>query len=155
MRLYVVRHAEARPKSEDPERHLTTRGETDARRVAALLRPLELQVDQLWHSTKARARQTAELLAEAMSVGSMTERDDLGPNDDVRPIVKELKRRDAGDVMIVGHMPFCSLLASDLLVSSAEADIVGFRTVTVACLERDDEGGAWRVAWVVSPELCA
>ena len=43
-------------------------------------------------------------------------------------------------------------LASLLLAGDEEAGVVGFRTVAVACLDRDQEG-RWRLAWHVSPDV--
>ena len=44
MRLYLVRHGEAKPAGEDAERHLSDAGVRDAERVAAFLMPLGLRV---------------------------------------------------------------------------------------------------------------
>jgi len=156
VRLYLVRHGEALPGDVDPERRLSPRGRADARKVAACLEPLGLRVEAVWHSPKARARQTAEILAEALArAGDLVERDGLAPNDDVEPVASEVERRD-GDLMIVGHMPLLGRLASLLVAGDEAADVVGFRTVTVCCLDRDDAGdGAWRIAWVVSPDTAA
>ena len=63
MYLYLARHGEARRKEQDPERPLTEAGSETARRVAALLRASGLSVGGIHHSTKLRARQTAEILA--------------------------------------------------------------------------------------------
>ena len=152
MRLYLVRHGEAQPGHVDPERHLTPRGQADARAVTACLESLGLRVEAVWHSTKARARQTAEILARALAeCGDLAERDGLAPNDDVEPVADNVQRRDA-DLMIVGHMPFMGRLASLLVAGDPGADVVGFRTATVCCLDRGD-GGAWRIAWVASPDI--
>jgi len=160
VRLYLVRHGEAQSKAADPERRLSPQGRADAKAVAALLEPLGLRVEAVWHSPKARARQTAEILAEALDVaaatgtaggaGRLIERDGLAPNDDVLPVADDLERRD-GDLMIVGHMPFVGRLASLLAAGDEAADVAGFRTVAVCCLDRDD-AGTWRIAWVVSPD---
>lgn len=152
MRLYLVRHGEAKPKDADPERHLTSRGEADARRMAGFLKPLGLTVAEVWHSGKARARQTAEILTRALTViREMLQVDGLGPLDDVRPVVEAIGRIDE-DMMIVGHMPFQARLAGALLAGDAEKEFVGFTTVATACLDRDDDG-RWHLAWLISPEL--
>jgi broad specificity phosphatase PhoE len=66
MRIYLVQHGEAKSEEEDPRRTLTDKGVGEVQKVAEFLRPLTLAVDTVWHSGKARAQQTAELLAEAL-----------------------------------------------------------------------------------------
>src|SRR5262245_49775531 len=62
MELDLVRHGEAKPESEDPERSLTDRGEETVRRMAAWGAQVGLRVDQIRHGGKRRAEQTADLL---------------------------------------------------------------------------------------------
>ena len=147
MRLYLVQHGEAKSKDEDPERHLTEKGVRDVEKTAAFLKPLGLSAGGVWHSGKARARQTAEALAQ----GGAVERPGLAPNDPVEPVKEELARAEA-DVMIVGHLPFLGKLASLLVVGSESAGVVAFRNAGVVCLERG-EGGAWWTTWALIPEI--
>ncbi len=165
MRLYLVQHGEAKSKDEDPERHLTEKGVRDVEKVAAFLKPLGLCAGGVWHSGKARARQTAETLAQAVTAeGGAVERPGLAPNDPVEPVKEELARaassrrpevptdRAEADVMIVGHLPFLGKLASLLVAGSESAGVVAFRNAGVVCLERG-EGGAWRTTWALIPEI--
>ena len=152
MRLYLVRHGQAQPSDVDPRRGLTPRGRADARRVAEFLKPLDLTVADLWHSGKPRAQQTAEILATALTVaGEVAEREGLAPLDPIDDALADVSRRD-DDLMIVGHMPFQARLASALLAGAAGGAFVGFVTVAVACLDRDDHG-TWRLLWMICPEL--
>ena len=65
MNLYLVQHAEARPKKEDPKRPLSEKGRADIQKVAAYAaRHTSIELGQINHSGKTRARQTAEALAE-------------------------------------------------------------------------------------------
>ena len=152
MRLYLVRHGEAKPKQEDPERHLTEKGRRDAEKVAAFLKPLGLCVRALWQSGKARAAQTAEILARSLAVEEgVLERPGLAPNDSVEPVKAEVERA-AGDLVIVGHLPFLDKLASLLVAGREGTDAVAFLCAGVVCLERGEEG-AWSVLWAVTPDL--
>jgi phosphohistidine phosphatase len=67
--LWLLRHAEAEPHGarSDAERRLTARGEAQARAAGVALARLEVDFDAVLFSPKARARQTAELAAEAWS----------------------------------------------------------------------------------------
>ena len=106
MRVYLVQHGEAKSKEEDPQRPLREKGTADVVKVADLLAPLGLTVRGIWHSGKARAAQTAQLLAAAVTATEgVTRRDDMSPNDPVEPLQKAVESSD-GDVMLVGHLPF-------------------------------------------------
>jgi hypothetical protein len=49
MKVYLVQHGEAKPKSIDPTRPLTERGHQDAQHVAAFAERLGLEVRQIRH----------------------------------------------------------------------------------------------------------
>jgi phosphohistidine phosphatase len=152
MKLYLVQHAKAASEQVDPQRPLTEEGRRDVQRVAAFIKPLNLCVDYLWHSGKKRAAQTAELLAEVIRINkAKTARDGLGPNDDVTVLRDELTSPE-GDVMIVGHLPFVSKLASLLLAGFESADTVAFRQGGIVCLSRS-ETDEWQIDWMIIPEL--
>jgi phosphohistidine phosphatase len=61
VRVYLVQHGRAKSEEEEPQRRLTDKGIGEVQKVAVFLRPLELRIDAVWHSGKARAQQTAEL----------------------------------------------------------------------------------------------
>ena len=91
MLLYLVQHAESKSKQDDPERHLSEKGVREAEAVAAFLRPLGLGVREIWNSGKARAAETAEILARVVkSDHGVRERDGLAPNDSIRPVREQL-----------------------------------------------------------------
>ncbi len=162
MKLYFVQHAKAASKQVDPQRPLTEEGRRDIQKVAAFIKPLNLCVDYLWHSGKRRAVQTAEFLAEVVEINkAQTIHDGLGPNDDVTVLRDDLALAQQ-DVMIVGHLPFLSKLASLLLGGSEprpskrgegeSANTVAFKQGGIVCLRRADEN-QWQIDWMVTPEL--
>jgi phosphohistidine phosphatase len=151
MLLYLVQHGEAAPEDVDPQRRLTENGNADVRKIAGLLRALDLNVKTIWRSGKARAAETAEILAPAMGVAVPTMRPGLSPNDPTQPIQEEIARSD-DDLMIVGHLPFLGKLASALLTGWEAADIVAFRQGGILCLERLHESG-WKTRWMIIPDL--
>ncbi len=63
MLLYLVQHAEAASEAEDAARDLTQKGRMDIESVAHHLKRLNLQVSQIFHSGKTRAKSTARVLA--------------------------------------------------------------------------------------------
>jgi phosphohistidine phosphatase len=152
MKLYLVQHAKAASKDVDPQRALTDEGRRDIEKIATFFKPLKLTVDVLWHSGKTRAAQTAETLAQVVKVKEGTiARDGLAPNDDVEVLKDDLDASD-NDVMIVGHLPFLSKLASLLLADDESAGTVAFQQGVVVCLEQPAEG-QWQIDWMIIPEL--
>jgi phosphohistidine phosphatase len=152
MRVYLVQHGESRPEEEDPQRRLTDEGVRNVQKVAQFLRPLGLKLETIWHSGKPRAQQTAEILAGAVSARQgMLQRNGLAPKDPVAP-VKQAIEQSAGDLMIVGHLPFLGKLAALLVADNEEREIVAFRFGCVVCLERIEDG-PWKLAWMIVPAL--
>ena len=151
MKLYLVQHAKAASKDIDPARSLTEEGLRDIRKVAAFIKPMNLSVDYLWYSGKKRAQQTAECLAEVITINQEhTARDGLAPNDDVKAIenqIMSLKR----DIMIVGHLPFLSKLACLLVTGRDSSETVAFRNAGVVCLNYNDN--QWQLDWLIIPEI--
>ena len=151
MDLYLVQHGEARPETEDPERSLTDRGAEAVRRMAAWAAQVGVRVDQIRHSGKRRAEQTAALLAERLSPTQGTIAvEGLNPNDDVRPVAEAL-RGERGRSCWSAISPFLDRLASLLLTGDPEAGVVRFRNAGIVCLS--DREGKWAVNWVMSPDL--
>ena len=152
MTLYLVQHAKAASKDVDPQRPLTDEGRRDVKKVAAFIKPLNRSVDFLWHSGKTRAAQTAEVLAEVVEVKKQAAaRDGLAPNDDVVAMKEEIVASEH-DIMIVGHMPFVSKLASLLLTGDESVGAVAFQQGSIVALEQHAED-QWHINWMVTPEL--
>ncbi len=157
MYLYLVRHGEAKSKEQDPERPLTEAGSEMVRRVATLLGGIRLSVGGIHHSTKLRARQTAEILAAGSgAVAPVTEVPNLDPLADVEELAESLSRATT-DLMLVGHLPHLDRLASRLVSGDAGHEIFSFPACGVLCLRRrpeseSREGGAvWTVCWMLDP----
>ena len=151
MKLYIVRHGMAASGAVDPQRGLTQVGRAQVEKVAKHLKSLNLTVDCVWHSGKARAEQTAKILAEALTVKEgVIAHAGLSPNDYVPPIRDEIV--SAGqDVMIVSHLPFVAVLTAVLLTGSQSNWPINFNEATTVCLERQSDNN-WQEQWVVAPE---
>jgi phosphohistidine phosphatase len=152
VRIYLVRHGLALSKSEDPEKGLSDTGRKDVARVSDILEQTGAGVDHLYHSGKARARQTAEILAQSVLWDPQLETaGDLNPTDPVEPWIGKIEALDK-DTMLVGHMPFMGKLASRLVTGSEDAELIQFTPGTVACLERTEKGG-WVILSVTIPQF--
>lgn len=148
MHLYLVRHGQAQSRHDDPQRGLTDAGTREVRRMADHLAERAIVVDRIWHSDKARAAQTAALIAERLNPpDGCVERDGLKPNDSVTPIAESLEAFE-GSLMIVGHLPFVDDLAERLLGSHPTGRLTP--CAGVMCLRRG-EHGAWSGLWMTRP----
>ncbi len=151
MDLFLVQHGEAKSEAEDPERPLTDRGTETVRRMANWAAEIGLKVDQIRHSGKRRAEQTAMLLAERLSPPQgVIVVPGLKPNDDVRPVAEELQDQQ-GSVMLVGHLPHLSRLAGLLLTGDSERTVIRFQMAGIVCLSNQES--QWAVHWIMRPDL--
>ena len=117
MRLYLVQHGQAKTEEEDPERSLTVDGVDGVGRVARqAVDWLGVRVDRVVHSGKTRARQTAEIWGGLLD-SEVEQADALAPNDDSSTWVARLDAQ-AGDLMLVGHLPHLARLAGLLLTGA-------------------------------------
>jgi phosphohistidine phosphatase len=150
MQIYLVQHAEAVPQKENPERPLTEAGRQASADVGVMAAKLAVEVHQIRHSGKTRARQTAEILAESLAPsGGVVQMDGLAPLDDVAPVAIELSQRNQS-LMLVGHLPFMERLAGIMLTGDAEKAVVKFTKAAIVCLSLD---GHWQVAWILTSEM--
>ena len=150
MRLCVVQHAEAKAAEVDPSRGLTPKGMADVRKVASHLHKIHVEVKHIYHSGKARAQETAAILAEHLKpVKGVTKAEGLGPQDDVEIWIERLKLLDE-DVMLVGHLPHLRRLAAMLLCGDPEKPLIHFRMGGVVCLVRTED--AWSLEWAITPD---
>jgi phosphohistidine phosphatase len=106
----------------------------------------------MWHSDRVRAIQTANILARTILFkGKMIQRNDLGPDDPVAPVIREIKKA-RGDLMIVGHQPFLGKLASRLLTRKPSGEIVKLSTSSIVALGSEN-GQNWAVEWLLPRNL--
>jgi len=151
MFVYLIQHARAKSKEEDPERGLTEEGLEEARRCFRFFARTGAGVAEVWHSGKKRAEQTADLLARTLDeTPRVAEREGLDPKDDVEATAEALAGV-RGDVAVVGHMPHLARLASLLLARDAGREVVRFRNGGVVALVREESD--WHLAWMITPEV--
>ncbi len=149
MKLYLIQHAQAKSKQEDPNRGLTQEGKNSIRKTAAFFAALKPEIAEIRHSTKLRAKETAQVLAaELDKTNILRQYEGMTPHDPVEPLVHELTTA-AGPLAIVGHLPFLSKLASRLLCGDETAQPITFYNAGIVCLVKTDV--AWQVEWIVQP----
>lgn len=153
MRVYLVQHAKALSEEEDESRPLSKAGQEDIARIAEYAgQQLNLSIDQILHSGKTRAKQTAEILAEQLNPSEgVTQGDSLSPLDDVTKWGEHIQETDRV-LMLVGHLPHLGRLASFLITGDKDAEVISVRNAALNCLERNiDE--SWVVRFIISPNM--
>jgi len=160
------------PKDQDPDRPLSTQGQSDIQRLAGRLAEYlagggpsgDMGVGCILHSDKLRAEQTARIIADSLeSSVSVESCSGISPNDNAAAFVEERNLEqcssqgkgqqmdgDAGSTMIVSHMPFVSNLCSTLLTGSTEVEF-DFTPGTLVCLFYEYE--EWSMEYMVRPEF--
>jgi len=148
MKLYFLRHGKAdwpdwdRP---DDERPLTKQGKKEMRRVAELLRELEVEPALILSSPLPRALQTAEIVAERLSI-ELKQDPALAPGFSRANLQKILSRTRKRDLMIVGHEPDFSMTITALTGGRIKLAKGG-----LARVDLDNPAGDGRLVWLIPP----
>ena len=150
MHLYLARHGECSSTSLEPS--LSEQGKKDIQKLSSLLKPLNIQIENIFHSGKLRAKQTAELLQQNILCShEITEKQGLNPNDDVVYWAEQLIHFKH-DILLVGHLPFMSKLVSQLITNNEQPEVVHFHPGTFVCLEHFGDA-RWAIDFVIHPSL--
>ena len=142
MNLYLLRHGIA-TANDDPEnvpdsdRPLTPKGVKRMRKAAKGLRRMGIPFDRILTSPLVRARQTAEIVAQALGLGDhLEEISVLAPGNSVSDLWSSLAPyKDHEHLLLVGHEPLLNAILGFLLTHDER------RSVTVAF----KKGGLCRV----------
>jgi phosphohistidine phosphatase len=153
MDLLIIRHgiAEARSSGgDDDSRRLTDEGRKKMRRGAKGLLRLLPELEALVSSPLVRARETAEILAEAYGGLAIEETACLEPEREPKELCDWLQARAAtGTLAIVGHEPHLSHAASWFL-SGLRHSFVELEKGGICLLSFTDEIGGGRARLVFS-----
>jgi phosphohistidine phosphatase len=153
MKLYLVQHGKAKTKDESSDRPLTDEGKDASGKTACFAaEQAQVSVNAVLHSGKTRTRDTAEIMAAYLCpVKGTIEEKDLLPNDDPQEWASRLSG-EKEDIMLVGHLPQLSKLASLLLAGSDEKFSIDFKNSGIVCLQKNDNSN-WLLSWLVTPEI--
>jgi phosphohistidine phosphatase len=152
MALYLVQHGKSLPKDVDPDQSLSDEGVAETKRIAGVARGYQVKVSLIRQSGKKRARQTAQILAEALNpAGGVAEVSGLKPLDEVAAAAAELDA--AANTMLVGHLPFMERMAAFLVTGSADKPIIKFQNSGIVCLKKDPVSDSWVIAWTLMPNI--
>jgi phosphohistidine phosphatase len=164
MNLYILRHGIAVEQGtpgyeKDADRPLTPEGERKLLQIAEAMEALGLTFDLILSSPYVRARQTAELVAEAFEARKKLElADSLTPGGSTRKLVELLHHLQPPpeNVLLVGHEPYLSGLVSLLVSGEATLAVVmkkgGLCKLTTASLKH---GRCATLEWLLTPKQMA
>ncbi len=158
MLVYLVRHGIAEdydPASgkKEAERELTEEGRKKAREVGKGLKALGGVPERIGSSPLTRARQTAEILREALGVkGELEDCSFLAAGPETAEVIAWLKARKCDSAMLVGHFPYLAETASEFLTGSQGMKMT-LKRVGAICLsfEGAPAVGRAKLEWLVQP----
>jgi phosphohistidine phosphatase len=158
MNLYLMRHAiaaEADENSDDSQRPLTKIGRKKLGKIARNLEKLDLSFDLILTSPYLRARQTADVVADALDLKpkQVVESENLVPLGFADKFVEELNAREPlENLLVVGHEPFLSQLIGRLVTGDASLNInmkkAGLCKLSV---EQLTDGRCATLEWLLTP----
>lgn len=113
----------AKKNSEDHLRPLTEKGQKRTQKVARQLQEWIKEVDVIVSSPLTRARQTADIVSQFFTGTKIIEAPELVPSASPQAFKRWLKSHgdDFNKILIVGHEPHLSHLASYLMANQTES----------------------------------
>jgi len=160
MNLYLLRHGLAVEPgapgyAKDSARPLTPEGERKLRRIGKAMKAQDLSFDLILSSPYVRARQTAEIVAEALGLRKRLEcTEDLTPGGSRRSLIASLNQRkpQPEEVLLVGHEPYLSEFISLLLSGETDLPVVmkkgGLCKLSIPAIEH---GQCASLEWLLTP----
>lgn len=131
MNVFILRHGEAGTHvtmpSKDFDRPLTESGRGDIESVASSLKSLHVGLDRIATSPLKRAKETAEIVAGVYDENTpkLEIWEELRPEGNRHEAIQRLSRlRQDADVLLVGHEPFLSSLAGEIISGGSSARIL-------------------------------
>lgn len=161
MKLYLVRHAIAENTGssdyeDDSSRPLTEKGREKMKKIASAIKDLGVEPDLIVSSPYVRASQTATVLAKALKYKEeIAYSDSLAPMGEPDDIIGEINEKYSVDnLMLVGHEPSLSTLASVLLAGGQNISI-NFKKGGICCLSVDDLHYDRKAVleWMITPKI--
>jgi phosphohistidine phosphatase len=157
MNIYLIRHAEAVDRDAqlpDADRALTEKGRMQAAGLGKAMSEQGIVVERLYTSPLVRARETAELLAQHCGAGALAVElcEQLAPDCSAKRLAKFLRKVEAEQVALVGHMPDLGRFTAWLIGGKKAAiDFAKGGVACVSCAAPPDKGEGV-LEWMVTPE---
>jgi phosphohistidine phosphatase len=157
MQLLLFRHGIAEdhgPDGADASRRLTREGIEKTTEAARGLAKVADEPGAILTSPKVRAKQTADIIAEAF--GERAEILDVLAGEDPDAILRALAKRDEERILIVGHEPTFSRLVESICTGQVRGS-VEMKKAGCACVELDLQRNGkvthGRLEWLATPRM--
>jgi phosphohistidine phosphatase len=165
MKIYLLRHGIAADHGDpryprDSERPLTPEGRRKTRLVANALGKLGVKPDIILTSPFVRAHQTAEITATVLRLKKRLQVcQHLASGGDAKRLIAEISKSHgrAESVMLVGHEPDLSQLASLLISGKPDGAMIELKKGGLCVLETDTlrAGKCATLLWLAPPKVVA
>jgi len=164
MKLYLVRHGIAVDRIggavlNDFQRPLTDEGKEETKVVAQALKKLNIKPDLVVASPLIRAKQTADIIRDVLSVKEdLKISDALAPGGGASDVYKFLRNscdmRTTEEVVLVGHEPDIGRLAATLIWAGPEVN-VPFKKAGVCRIDVPDVPPTMpgTLKWFITPKI--
>lgn len=164
MNLYILRHGLAVDPgspdySKDSDRPLTPKGERKLWKIAQAMEDMELSFDLILSSPYLRARQTAEIVAEALALRKKLELSEtLTPAGSTKKLIDSIRHREPApkEVLLVGHEPYLSELISLLIAGNRDVAVTMKKGgLCMLCAESLEHGCCATLEFLLTPkQMC-
>ncbi len=121
--VVFFRHGIADSTTPDETRALTEEGKRKTRSAAEGLKTMETQFAQILTSPWTRAVQTAEIVADVLALPAPEVLPELAGDRSVAELFEALRRRQSGNLLLVGHQPLLGEAVATLLGASGKCQI--------------------------------
>lgn len=146
MKVYLVHHVDALSAEQDPQRHISPKGRSQADRLGERLRAIGAAPVRILHSDKQWTIDTAERIAAKLGAEDRTAQAayPINTGDPVAPFMAEIAAA-RGDIMMCGHVDYLLRCAAQMVCGDEKRKVVEFKpgNGTLVCLE--GEGKDWVV----------
>ncbi len=151
-KIILARHGESTSTSENPQRPLAITGRQHAELMASWLNDCGYGIDEIVHSSKLRARQTAKIFGSRLGLHAahVREMSGLKPHDDPAPVA-DLVQAERRSIMVVSHLPFLNRLVS--LLAAGDPDRLQFQFSDAGVVILAKVSGGWRIEAVVGHQM--
>lgn len=158
MNLYILRHAIAVARGTkhfpNDDRPLTKEGIDKMKRAAECFPQLVKEIDIIYSSPLSRAKETAEIAAKSLkSEKKMKITDALLPGANESELFELLNREKQGEnIMIVGHEPHLSFLASSLIGVNDSMIELKKGALCLITIGGEARKGSGTLKWLLQPK---
>ena len=160
MNLYILRHGLAVDQGKkgiknDQSRPLTPKGMRRLWQIAEAMEQMELSYDWIFSSPWLRAKQTAEIVAQAFELQKKIKlTEDLAPGGNPKNLIEQLNRLkpQPKNVLLVGHEPYLGRLVG-LLASGNTGAAIDLKKGGLCKLEVENLhcGRCALLGWLLTP----